>query len=96
MRFSTFIKQLPKSADSDITHFIKWVELKKNLPVSSDPRALGLFLANKLNEEQTLGYQKAMLLYAQAEKNMLPKDLKNKQALLDAVNVITDYQNNLI
>lgn len=48
MRFSTFIKQLPKSADSDITHFIKWVELKKNLPVSSDPRALGLFLANKL------------------------------------------------
>lgn len=68
--------------------------MQEKFPQNSDPRLLGFFLADKLNPEQTLGFQICMMAYSAYPENLLPKELKNKKAFMDALNAIVDFQNN--
>jgi hypothetical protein len=93
MRFVSFIKKLPPVTDSDLHAFVTWVKKTQGFPLSSDPAYLIIFLHNKLNEEQTIGFKKALLLYSVEPKNMMSKELKDKENLLRAVNLIDAWQN---
>ena len=93
MRFVSFLKGLPKQDDEELQSFINYVKRNKKFPLSSDPRMLGLYLHNKLDEKLTMGYMKAMMIYYHTDKNMLAKELKETHNFLTALNCIVFFQN---
>ncbi|HWY11172.1 MAG TPA: hypothetical protein VN026_07605 [Bacteroidia bacterium] len=76
MRFITFIKSLPKQQDKEVQDFINWAKKNSKFPQSSDPRFLGMYLSNKLNDSMKMGYMKTMMFFRHQTDNSLPKDLK--------------------
>jgi hypothetical protein len=96
MNFRTFLKQhAQEQPDPRIAAFLKIFFALPEVPTSSDPRALAEDLYIHLNEEATTGYQSCLLFYSEDPSNQLPAELrKNPAALLDAVNLIVELQNN--
>ncbi|MBA3682069.1 MAG: hypothetical protein H0W73_13055 [Bacteroidetes bacterium] len=96
MRFITFVKQNSDQQDPKLKSFANYVAKSKKFSLSSDPRLLALQLYDKLNAEQTAGFQLFMILYWQSElKNLLSKDLKDNQTeFLNAINLIIYFQQN--
>jgi hypothetical protein len=92
MRFITFIKSLPKQQDKEVQDFINWVKKNPKFPQSSDPRLLGMYLSNKLNDSMKMGYMKTMMVYKHQTDNSLPKDLKDSNKFLDALNTVVNFK----
>lgn len=93
MRFVSFVKSLPQQEDKYLKAFIEYVKVTNEFPLSSDPAILGLYLHNKLNEEQTRGYMLLMFIYREEPKNLIPKSYITKDDFLSAVNTIVEWQN---
>lgn len=95
MNFKEFIHLVPQQLDPGIISFVEYVKSDSNFPTSSDPVVLGKYLYLKLNEQQTTGFQKIFIVYAQFEKkNELPEKYEgNQNELLNGVNTIVQLQN---
>ena len=96
MKFITFIQHNESryKEDKDLQSFSWYVKINKSdALLSSNPYILSFFLYNKLNPQQTQGFQKWMMLYYHEPKNMLPKELKNDmEQFAEAVNTIINFQ----
>ena len=95
MNFISFVKQNHNQKEEALKNFSETVINDKNFPDSSDPRILGKYLYLKLNHQQTLGFQKWMMIYKTMDtNNELPKELNDEQTFLNAINYIVFLQNN--
>lgn len=96
MNFISFVKALPKQDDSSLNGFLDIAKSDSNFPNSSDPIKLAQYLYLQLNPEQTLGFQKMLMIYFQVEPaNQIPPKYKNDQELyLKAINYILSLQDN--
>lgn len=92
MRFITFIKSLPKQQDKEVQDFINWAKRNPRFPQSSDPRLLGMYLSNKLNDDLKKGYMKTMMIFWAQTDNSLPKDLKDDKKFISALNVVVNFK----
>ena len=95
MNFKDYLNQMPEQGDTGLNSFLHYVKTDRDFPVSSDPVVLGKYLYLKLNEEQTTGFQKLYIFYANFEQNNdVPTKYKNNQEeLLNGVNTIVFMQN---
>jgi hypothetical protein len=96
MNYISFIKDLQKQEDNGINSFLEIAQNDGNFPNSSDPIKLAQYLYLQLTPEQTLGFQKTLMIYQQVETaNQIPPKYKNDQQLfLKAINYILKLQDN--
>jgi hypothetical protein len=66
----------------------------KTFPETSDPLELAAYLYKKLDPEETLAFQKWLMIYKSMEPtNQLPEYCSNEKAFLDVINTIVRLQN---
>ena len=81
MNLISFIKGLPKQDDNGIKDFLDIAKLDSNFPNSSDPIKLAQYLYLQLSPDETLGFQKMLMIYTQSEpSNQVPPKYKNNNA----------------
>jgi hypothetical protein len=85
MRFISWLKEQTKRADQ-VGAFAKWATSNKKFPLSSDPEILSVFLRlQELKGELYAGFQMSYVEYSLTEKNQVPKDFQNLDALKKAL-----------
>ncbi|MEI7597418.1 MAG: hypothetical protein WCK02_16840 [Bacteroidota bacterium] len=95
MDFLEFLMFTDKQDDKDLSSFVSALKKLDTIPPrTSDPRILSRFLYRKLNQQETVGFQKWFAFYKDFDKNNeIPEDIKEEKAFLQAINLIEMLQN---
>ena len=83
MTFKSFILSLPLQQDPTINWVITFVKSDSNFPDTDNLEIIAKHVYLQLNENQTLAFQKAILMYQTEMENM---------DMLTSVNYIVDLQ----
>ena len=96
MNYISFLKNILEQDDHDINGFLDIALNDSNFPNSSDPVKLAQYLYLQLTPDETIGFQKTLMIYEQKEiANQIPPKYKNNEALfLRAINYIVKLQDN--
>lgn len=95
LKFVEFVTGSPGQDHPAMKSFARYVKQSgKQLPATSDPYELARYLYDKVDHEQTLGFQLFMMVYRHQEGNQLSKQLqRNDKIFLEAINAIVYLQN---
>lgn len=88
MTLKEFIQTVPRPEDKNINHVLDLLNSKKELPESIEEISKFVYLL--LNREQTLAFQKILMMYFFTENNYQQPTNQN----LDKINFIINLQNN--
>lgn len=96
MNFISFIRNLPQQDDPGLNGFLTIAKSDPDFPGTSDPLKLAKYIYLKLSPENTLGFQKSLMIYFQLEPtNQIPPKYKNSpDKFLEAINFILKLQDN--
>lgn len=89
--YLNFLKTLGKQDDQEMMQVIELIKNDTGFPNTADINKVAKHLYLKLNQEETLAFQKSLMLYFYVQNGFQqPDDPK----VLDEINTIVNLQNN--